>query len=135
MERLTEKYWRNLDPWECCGQDNYCKRGCHKEGGCLKGCAVPKIYVRLAAYEDTGLTPEEVAALKNLPNDPLTLDELRQMEGEPVWTEIHGWRICYGIKSVNGILSMDVGNGTYESVQTYGLDWLAYRRRPEEATP
>ena len=52
MERLTSKYWRNLDPWEMCGQDNYCKRGCHDQGGCTKGCIVPRIYDRLAAYEE-----------------------------------------------------------------------------------
>ena len=60
MERLTSKYWRNLDPWEMCGQDNYCKRGCHDQGGCTKGCIVPRIYDRLAVYEDTGLEPEEI---------------------------------------------------------------------------
>ena len=60
MERLTRKSWRNLDPWETCGQDNYCKRGCHEQGGCTKGCIVPRIYARLAAYEDTGLEPEEI---------------------------------------------------------------------------
>ena len=65
MKRLTIKNWRNLDPWETCGQDNYCKRGCHEQGGCTKGCIVPRIYARLAAYEDTGLEPEEVGALQN----------------------------------------------------------------------
>lgn len=52
MERLTNKAWGNLDPWECCGQDHYCKRGCHDEGGCNKGCIVPRLYKRLAQYED-----------------------------------------------------------------------------------
>ena len=61
MERLTRKNWRNLDPWEKCGQDNFCKRGCHEKGGCTKGCIVPRIYDRLAAYEDTGFDPEEIA--------------------------------------------------------------------------
>ena len=60
MKRLTIKNWRNLDPWETCGQDNYCKRGCHEQGGCAKGCIVPRIYARLAAYEDTGMEPEEI---------------------------------------------------------------------------
>ena len=60
MERLTIKNWRNLDPWEMCGQDNYCKRGCHDQGGCTKGCIVPRIYGRLAVYEDTGLEPYEI---------------------------------------------------------------------------
>ena len=61
MERLTIKNWRNLGPWETCGQDNYCKRGCHEQGGCAKGCIVPRIYARLAVYEDTGLEPENMA--------------------------------------------------------------------------
>ena len=61
MERLTNKSWRNFDPWECCGQDKYCQKGCHDPGGCTKGCIVPQLYARLGAYEDTGLTPERCA--------------------------------------------------------------------------
>ena len=60
MERLTNTAWRNFDPWECCGQDNFCTRGCHEKGGCNNGCIVPKLYGRLAAYEDTGLEPEDL---------------------------------------------------------------------------
>lgn len=63
MKRLTEEHWRNLDPWECCGQDRFCGRGCNDLGGCTNGCIVPKLYARLAAYEDTGLEPEEINAL------------------------------------------------------------------------
>lgn len=64
MDRLTEKAWANLDPWECCGQDGYCLRPSNKPGGCRQGCIVPKLYVRLAKYEDIGLTPEGVSAIK-----------------------------------------------------------------------
>lgn len=64
MERLTDKAWRNFDPWECCGQDKYCQRGCHDPGGCTKGCIVPQLYARSGAYEDTDLTPEEVLSMK-----------------------------------------------------------------------
>lgn len=64
MERLTNKAWRNFDPWECCGQDKYCQRGCHDPGGCTKGCIVPRLYARLGAYEDTGLTPGEVKSMQ-----------------------------------------------------------------------
>lgn len=62
-ERLTEKCWRNLDPWECCGQHSYCIRGCHDKGGCVNGCIVPKLYIRLAKYEDL----EEQGLLLKLP--------------------------------------------------------------------
>ena len=64
MERLTNKSWRNFDPWECCGQDKYCQKGCHDPGGCTKGCIVPQLYARLGAYEDTGLTPQEVISMQ-----------------------------------------------------------------------
>ena len=63
MKRLTDEHWRNFDPWECCGQDKYCNRGCHDEGGCVNGCIVPKLYTRLAAYEDM----EERGLLVRLP--------------------------------------------------------------------
>ena len=64
MERLTNKSWRNFGPWECCGQDKYCQKGCHDPGGCTKGCIVPQLYARLGAYEDTGLTPQEVISMQ-----------------------------------------------------------------------
>lgn len=76
MERLTRKNWRNLDPWETCGQDNYCKRGCHEQGGCTKGCIVPRIYARLAAYEDTGLEPEDVISAVDMAKIACALHEL-----------------------------------------------------------
>lgn len=69
MERLTNTAWRNFDPWECCGQDNFCTRGCHEKGGCNNGCIVPKLYGRLASYEDTGLEPEEIKELRELCTD------------------------------------------------------------------
>ena len=51
-ERLTIRSWRNLDPWETCGQDNYCNRCAGEQGGCERGCIVPKIYAKLAKIED-----------------------------------------------------------------------------------
>lgn len=76
MERLTIKSWRNLDPWETCGQDNYCKRGCHEQGGCAKGCIVPRIYARLAAYEDTGLEPQDIISAVDMGKIACALHEL-----------------------------------------------------------
>ena len=80
MERLTDPCWKNLDPWECCGQDYFCKRGCHEEGGCANGCIVPKIYVRLAHYEGTGLTPEEIKA-------PFTEDTMINLAAQALGVE------------------------------------------------
>lgn len=67
MKRLTVEHWQNLDPWECCGQANYCMRPSNKPGGCRNGCIVPKLYTRLAQYEDTGLSPMGMHLLTSPP--------------------------------------------------------------------
>ena len=63
MERLTDRCWRNLDPWECCGQNFHCSRKLNDDGGCINGCIVPKLYKHLAEYEDL----EEEGLLLKLP--------------------------------------------------------------------
>ena len=50
-ERLTIREWRNLDPWETCGDLMFnCTRACTRAG--CKGCIVPKLYAKLAKFED-----------------------------------------------------------------------------------
>lgn len=78
------------------------------------------------------------------PNDPLTLEELREMDGEPVYIVDHTWLnlSAWGIVSVfNGadwkkahvyISRGQKGTVTYPD-QEYGNCWLAYRRKPEDA--
>ena len=58
MERLTSTNLRKAcnDPWDYCGLDNVCKRDCFEP----TSCKIPKIVDRLAAYEDTGLEPEDL---------------------------------------------------------------------------
>lgn len=65
-------------------------------------------------------------------NDPLTLDELREMKGEPVYTTRNGWRICYGVTDFTGELYMETGVGSRIPLCDYGKTWLAYRRPPKE---
>ena len=43
-------------------RNTLCRQRCHDKGGCTNGCIVPKLYARLAAYEDIGMTPEEIKA-------------------------------------------------------------------------
>lgn len=68
------------------------------------------------------------------PNDPLTLKELREMDGEPVWCEKFEWRICYGVSDFRGCLCMETGAGSCIQLNDYGKTWRAYRRKPEEET-
>ncbi len=74
-------------------------------------------------------------------NKSLTLEELRQMDGEPVWCEIYikGQPSFYGIvhgENVTGFIPGDdkPANLAITNVGAYGLAWLAYRQKPEEGT-
>ena len=79
MERMTE---RNLDV-VICNDPNHCAGGIDDCWFCEHFSLMRK---RLAEYEDSGLTPEEVETMKNgLIQKPLTLEELKSMNGMPVW--------------------------------------------------
>lgn len=93
-------------------------------------------FLRLAAYEDTGLMPDEVEQLASLgSNTPLTLEELRGMDGEPVWVILEredavptkGWAL------VETELDCVVGVSFCLDFEDCGA-WLAYRRKPEEGS-
>lgn len=122
--------------------------------------ALDKAIDRLAAYEDTGLEPEEIKevqeamepipfgrfrdimeaertgrlVLPSEPNTPLTLEELLEMDGMPVW-------VCEpnGANGVWGLVDLE-----YQMIRLHGgglaiwenndKSWLAYRRKPEEGT-
>ena len=64
--------------------------------------------------------------------EPLTLDELRQMDGEPIY-------IVYGYVAWWDIVSFSVQDWIYLAREEelrysrYG-EWLAYRQKPEEGT-
>lgn len=74
------------------------------------------------------------------PNDPLTLDELREMDGEPVWMStrrLSEWCIVHSFHSddvIGGgiIVTRRTAEKRTCSYADYGKTWLAYRRRPEE---
>ena len=70
MERLTYDFCLgNIHCWQVKGADNReCRQVCEEQGenGC-KGCPIALAFDRLAAYEDTGLTPEEVQAMQWIP--------------------------------------------------------------------
>ena len=69
-------------------------------------------------------------------NRPLTLEQLRQMDGEPVWVknnahpEYSEWKICNG----DGESHYYFSNGAAYELNHYGKAWLAYARRPEDTT-
>lgn len=80
------------------------------------------------------------------PNDPLTVGELRKMDGQPVWvkavdpndSDTNYWAIVsanmhYSHKS-GGVISTSTDGVAVVAIayfEDYGKSWLAYRRPPE----
>ena len=67
------------------------------------------------------------------PNAPLTLEELREMDGEPVWVVIAGVG-RYAVIEHCGERSTKFTDGMEPPNDRYGTYWLAYRHRPEVGT-
>lgn len=71
------------------------------------------------------------------PNEPLTLEQLREMDGEPVYLVSYdypqhtGWRIVRLDPVINAPTLWDNEGGYFDSRHEYGKTWLAYRRPPE----
>ena len=66
-------------------------------------------------------------------NKPLTLEQLRQMDGEPVWSEYQDSDgIKHGTWAINWDAMKCVSSGYLNfKHKTYGKTWLAYARRLE----
>lgn len=123
-----------------------------KENLCLEPCEIHsysdirRILTRLAAYEDTGLEPEQIRALISPPNPPLTLDELRKMVLEDwLWIEIlipsafrrtkPGYYQIHSDFTKGEALCCGWPGTIFEfEYEDYGKTWLAYRRKPQEGT-
>ena len=78
------------------------------------------------------LSAEEMESLAETvpPNEPLTSDELREMDGEPVWVELHQAWALVEVKQ-NGSV-MFYGNSFSCS---YSRTWQVYRFRPYRRPP
>lgn len=79
-----------------------------------------------------GLAAELLNAM-DAENEPLTLEQLRETDGKPVWIDgeyPNGWRICYGKRprKRRGREVINFGNGVLQFEDEYGKTWLAYRR-------
>lgn len=93
MERLTVNDLNKVcyDPWELCGMDGRCTKGCHEEGGCTGGCKVLKIYRKLAKLEDL----QDQGRLLELPCDiGQRVYEVYRFLGEGAWeVDVHKIRL------------------------------------------
>ena len=74
MERLTEKHYLAEDHYMKCSED------CNVDMDCVDCPAFDKLIERLAAYEETGLTPEEIKA-------PFTEDTMINLAAQALGVE------------------------------------------------
>lgn len=70
------------------------------------------------------------------PNDPLILEELREMDGEPVWVEIpinmvSEWCIAKFDPLMNRVRLWCSGGGWFDG-RNVGKGLFVYRRKPKE---
>lgn len=76
MERLTKPDWKSLFSWECCGQTDFCLRGRDKEKECVN-CIVPKLYARVAMFEDAGVPMQKIIWMKEVIEEAFDNDTSR----------------------------------------------------------
>ena len=72
-------------------------------------------------------------------NDPLTMDELLKMNGEPVWIKLFDpdeefWVLRNEWVDTRNPEPMILFRMRWYSHSDYGKTWLAYRQKPEEGT-
>lgn len=77
MKRLTEKHYLGTDHYMKCS-DN-----CNVDMDCIDCPSFDRLVERLAAYEDTGLEPESVEALK-LSMMGKAISEITEFDGLPI---------------------------------------------------
>ena len=104
----------------------------------LDGRNIVPMPVYLKALEVAANALCESAALRAdapPPNDPLTLEELREMDGQPVWfCKCHNGLCNWCVIDHTNETNIFFTDGTVRLMSSYGDGWLAYRRRPEEGT-
>lgn len=100
-------------------------------------------YTRMAVFGIMQSMP--TVDYQKTPNEPLTLEQLREMDGEPVWVkQLKGLSVCDTDWAVVEFrLAPDVKHDKIRvwwpgsededtpSEDDYGKTWLAYRRPPE----
>ena len=77
MERLTEKHYLRTDHYM------KCSGSCNVDMDCIDCPSFERLVERLAAYEDTGLEPESVEALK-LSMIGKEISEITEFDGLPI---------------------------------------------------
>lgn len=93
--------------------------------------AIAAIRAYAAATNNPALSADLLRWVGPLPNNPLTLDELKEMDGEPVW--IGPWKL-WGLVSVSDEAIATCGYGRFPFCLCKNSIYNnIYRQKPEEA--
>lgn len=97
----------------------------------------PRIGIDTGEQYERVLTDLRDKLGREVKNDPLTLDELREMDGEPIYImELHigisYWAVIKDVQDSGIWLCTANDPADYASFYMYGMTWLAYRRKPEK---
>lgn len=98
---------------------------------------VAALDMAISALRQQDVTDKDVGS-----NEPLTMDELRKMGGEPVFVvtdRLKEWCLVHSHNSddvIGGGIIMTRRTAEKRTYQyaCYGKTWLAYRQKPEEGT-
>ena len=111
----------------------------HSEAQAESGCSSWDRDFEVVPVIETILTEDELPTLPQPSSEPLTLEELRGMDGEPAWitpAKARGniparWMLFAGVRQ--GVCLFMPAGGISQGYRTesYGKTWLAYRRPPE----
>lgn len=78
---------------------------------------------------------KENRILVDPPNDPLTLEELLEMDGEPVWITKNEQKGCAIVDAPCSIVYLTLGTGTHWDAEDLIAEGCKiYRRKPERRT-
>ena len=136
MERLTyDCCFGDIHCWQVKGADDLeCRQVCEEQGenGC-KGCPIALAFNRLAAYEDTGLTPEEVQQMRWIPvEERLPGDSDGAVLLTNGKTVISGYRNqLFGLDGQHGIFVPAIKKGGGYMQVTH---WMPLPKLPKEGT-
>lgn len=82
--------------------------------------------IAMGSFLEREMVPEPLSS-------PLTLEQLREMDGEPVWISYFagGPDVCMLVDAKHDVCRD--AHGGFAVFENYGKTWLACRRKPEEA--
>lgn len=109
------------------------------DGVTMNECTEATIRRNIDAYSmavDALLEKVGVSDINVGKSEPLTLNELREMDNQPVWIEDVGEYKWHGsgwaIVDLEHFLVRKTSNGNPAFFERYGKEWIAYRQKTEE---